>query len=102
VRNHHDQVLRDELIRALRAVPMPAGISSRVPYGVFADVVMRIGHIDVVLHRTGEHLYHSTHCRHGDPESCVDDSNGRRPAQCKKCAAPCRHTYEDTEGPSAA
>lgn len=93
--NEQDARLRDELIRALRAVPMPAGISARIPYGVLADAVMGMGRIDVVL-STGEHLYDSTHCRHGNPELCADDSNGRRPAQCKSCAAPCRHTYTDT------
>lgn len=97
-RNPHDQVLREELIRALRSVDLSAGISSRIPFGVLADAVMGIGQIDVVLNSSGQHLYHSTHCRHGDLELCVDDSNGRRPSQCKACGAPCRHTYQDSEG----
>lgn len=100
--NRHDSRLREELIRALRSVPLPAGISTRIPFGVLADTVMRMGAIDVVLTETGEHLYHSTHCRHGNPERCVDDRGGRRPAQCRSCGAPCRHTYEDdTERPAA-
>jgi hypothetical protein len=100
--NQQDRMLRDELIRALRSVDLPAGIKTRLPYGVLADVVMRMGRIDVVL-ADGRHLYDSTHCRHGRRDLCVDDSAGRRPAQCKGCAAPCRHTYEDdSEGTSTA
>lgn len=96
-RNPFDQLLRDELIFALRAVPVPSGIGSRINYGMFADAVLGIGGIDVVL-ADGRHLYHSTHCRHGRLDSCVDDTDGRHPARCKTCAAPCRHTYEDSEG----
>lgn len=98
--NQQDKELRSELIRALRRVDLPAGISSRIPYGVLADAVMQLGQFDVVLHETGRHLYHSTHCRHGDLELCVDDSDGRRPSQCKACGAACRHTYDDSEGTS--
>lgn len=95
--NHHDQLLRDEVIHALRSVQLSAGISTRLPYGVLADAVIRMGRIDVVL-ADGRHLYHSTHCRHDRLDRCVDDSDGRHPSRCRGCAAPCRHTYENSEG----
>ncbi len=92
-----DVVLRDRILTALRSVEISAGIRSRIPYSQLADAVLSIGMFDVVLHADGIHLYHSTHCRHGDQNLCDDDSNGRRPAQCKKCGAACRHTYVELQ-----
>lgn len=41
----------------------------------------------------GEHIYWSTHCRHGRHQACSAEELApgvpRRPAQCKTCAATC-------------
>lgn len=51
------------------------------------------GLMDIIT-PNGEHLYNSTHCRHRDHDACkaIELVPGveRKPAQCKKCAAPCR------------
>lgn len=91
-----DAILRTRIIAALRAVELPSGIRTRIRFGELADAVLSLGAFDVVL-ADGVHLYNSTHCRHGDQAACDSNADGRRPAQCKSCGSPCRHTYPEDE-----
>lgn len=55
-----------------------------------------------VVYDNGDHMYWSTHCRHGNTSPPWDEPHKkcaatelapgvpRKPAQCKTCAAPCR------------
>jgi hypothetical protein len=75
------------------------------PFGMFG------AKIDAIL-ADGAHRYWSTHCRHDDHEACSADTIkgidrygrgrpawiGRKPAQCKHCAAPCVCPCHSEEG----
>lgn len=58
-----------------------------------------------ILFEDGTHVYHSTHCRHGNHEACkatkLAPGVPRRPAQCKTCGAPCVCPDCDHGGASA-
>lgn len=71
------------------------------PNGLTAGRVAQSGGRVDVITAEGDHLYWSTHCRHGNHAACsateIHGSRGgyevtvdRRPACCKLCLAPCR------------
>jgi hypothetical protein len=83
-----DVVLRNRIIVALAAVPLTAGITSRVPYGRLADAVLGIGRFSVMC-GDGLHLHQCSDCLHGRPH--------RFPADfCTDCGAGCRATFAGT------
>lgn len=53
--------------------------------------------VDVVYGCTGDHVYYSTLCRHGNHKGCdaTEHANGtpRNPGQCKECASACICTH---------